>query len=70
MGFKGSDAPEDKDLILITRPCGTELFTKADVFRSGTPSNTVLTYYREQERADTDFYNIDLAGFSIKRMAL
>ena len=66
MGFKGSTDKTDKDLILIVRECGTELFTRKKAETEGTEANLVLNYYKEQERLGTKFYAINLEKLTIK----
>ncbi len=65
--FKSSTDPDDKELILITRTCGTYLLKRTEADKDGSPENAICEYFRTQERAD--FYSIDLNHLSIKKIA-
>lgn len=67
MGFKGSSRPEDKELILIVRECGTSLFTRDAAEKDGSEANSVLTYYREQDYIGTSFYDISLKDLTLEK---
>lgn len=55
-----SDKRDDKQLLLIARDCGTYLLRAADIATAGSPAETILSYYRDQEPSGCSFYRIDL----------
>lgn len=65
MGFKGSTDPEDKEMILIVRACGSYLIRTADIYRN-TWATTLFEYYQTQERAT--YYEINLNKLSIQKI--
>ena len=66
MGFKGSDDPADKKMILIVRSCGTYLVRIEDIKNGDTWANTLIEYYQTQEHAD--YYYINLNSLEVKKI--
>lgn len=65
MGLKGSEAPEDKELILIARECGTYLLT-LDHIASSEGATAIYTYFQTQEKAT--YYYINLNNLELKKI--